>query len=128
RTICPSCPVKTTGGAPDQQPVEIWDAAGANPLAAGGSLQNTAGTTSYLAVAKAFSEFDPSDDGFLDYQPFTVSASPFTINPVGNGLKVDTPVQFTSRPGPLAVAGSTYTWTVTDGNPPTIVQGGSTFT
>ena len=123
RHICPSCPSKTTGGAPDEQVMQIWDGAGARKLSDNGIKQNVLGTTQYYARLSAFTAVDPSKEGFVDAIPFTVIYQPFLLLGLANKKVVGDTNALTAVAGALATPGSTFTWTVSDGTAPVTTTG-----
>lgn len=126
RHICPDCPISTSGAAPNEHHVDIWDAAGANQLA-NAATQNVAGTKSYLAVLTAFSYRDPTETGFVDAKPFTVTYQEFTVTADETAPNPGQTITYTAVAGPLAGVGSTYEWLPDDGGP-AVTTSGPTYT
>lgn len=125
RHICVSCPAKATGGLPDQQPLAIWDAAGANYVSNTGQLLNSPGTTQYYARLDAFTGAS-AKARFLDAVPFSVTYQPLTLSAHCPPCVVGSVLTVNADAGSLATIGSTYTWSVDDGSPP-VTQLSSSF-
>lgn len=120
RHMCPSCPIKATGGAPDEQVMQIWDGEGAKMLSENGMSLNLVGTTQYYARLSAFTVEDPSQPGFLDAVPFSVTYQPFAFFAQSGAVFVGDTILMKVVPGALATVGSTYTWSVDDGSAPVV--------
>lgn len=115
RHICKGCPTTTTGGAPNQHLVDIWDEEGRRTVAYNGQIQTESGTTKYIAVLSAYTVSHPRETGFVDAIPFTVIASPFDMLLPDVIPKLHESGTFVARGGPLETPGSKFTWQVDDG-------------
>ncbi|HTL04973.1 MAG TPA: PKD domain-containing protein [Gemmatimonadales bacterium] len=116
---CVSCPLHGNDPAlPGRMRAATWDQAGAVPLNDGRSaLMLTQGTTQLLLVGFPASPYGDSHypEGFLDTKSVTVQYAPFTLSPQNPTAPAGTAIQFTAQHNGLAISGSTFTWTPSDG-------------
>lgn len=130
RFICPGCPLKTEGGATDEQATEIWNGDGNEQLAENG-IKVQPGSERLLAVGKAYANFDPiagRPPGFVDAKPFVVIAQPFKIAAEFDHAPPTVDLDFIAAPGGLGGTAPRYRWDFGDGTPPVVKTSESTVT
>jgi hypothetical protein len=117
---CPACPIHSGDPVlPGRMRAETWDQAGALFLNDGNSpLTLPQGTSQFLLVGFPASPYGDSHnpEGFLDTKKVTVQYAPFTLSPQNPTAAAGTPIQFTAQHNGLAISGSTFSWTTSDGS------------
>ncbi|MCC6244543.1 MAG: PKD domain-containing protein [Gemmatimonadaceae bacterium] len=130
RFICPGCPLKTPSPIADEQVNEVWNEAG-SAWVTDKSLDVSAGTTKFLAVAKGYANFDPQaagTPGFIDAKPFTVIARVFSVVAEQQTAPVGVDLDFTARPNGIGGANPRFRWDFGDGTAPLLLTNDSTAT
>lgn len=128
RFMCPGCPTKAVGAAPDQQVSFLWNAAGSTDLGVNVIL-NTAGTRQLLAVGTAFADFDLFSDGragFVDAKPFTVIAREFKIAATQLTAPPGVDLDFAALPAGIGGSSPRFRWDFGDNSAAVTKVGDST--
>jgi hypothetical protein len=130
RFICPDCPAKSSSAIADEQVNEVWNEQGDEQVTEK-SLDVDAGTTKFLAVAKAFANFDPDSrgtSGFIDAKPFTVIARFFSVIGTQTTAPAGVDLDFIARPNGIVESNPRLRWDFGDGTAPLLKTGDSTAT